>query len=99
METVMATIAFSLKLKSEVGIFHMMVPYPGTALFEKYYKDFDRPDTDWSNWSSLRCAQPYEYRQTALSKKAVWWLILWAHLRFYGNPFQLLRFMTFSLKL
>lgn len=97
LETVMSTIAFSRKLRSEVVLFHMMIPYPGTALFDKYYRDYDTPGTDWSNWCSLRLAQPYEYRQTALSKKVVWWLVVWAQLQVLLNPFQMFRLVSFSL--
>ena len=92
-ETIMSTIAFSKKLKSEMAVFAILVPLPGTPLFDKYYKDYDTPDTNWSAWYSAMRAKPYEYRHTALSNKTIWWFMIWAHLRFYLDPFQFLRLL------
>ncbi|MDD2806805.1 MAG: radical SAM protein, partial [Elusimicrobiales bacterium] len=68
-ETIMETIAFAKKLKSGVAAFVVMMPFPGTPLFDKYFKDYDKPDTDWTNWCSMVEDRPYEPRQTQLSMK------------------------------
>ena len=98
-ETVAATIAFAKKLRSATALFGMMIPLPGTPLFAKYYKDYDRPDTDWSDWCAQGLDQPYEPRQTALSKKDLARLKSRAGWKFYLNPFQVLRTMAFGLML
>jgi len=97
-ETALATIAFAKKLKSATAIFNMLIPYPGTPLFEKYYKDYDAPGTDWRFWCSEGGDRPYEPRQTALTKKDILKLRSRAYLRFYCDPFQLLRTVAFGMK-
>lgn len=98
-ETVEATIAFAKKLKSAISLFGLMIPLPGTDLFSRYYKDYDRPDTDWSDWCSQGADQPYEPRQTALSKKDLVRLKSRAGWKFYFSPFQILRTLVFALRL
>lgn len=65
--TVLETIAFAKKLRSDFASFVILIPFPGTPLFDKYYKDYDSPDTDWTNWCSQTLDRPYESRQTELS--------------------------------
>ena len=91
--TALDTISFSKKLGSELVLFGRLMPSPGTPVFEKYYKDFDRPDTDWDRWSSMLPVQPCENRHTALSQRALYWLTIWAYLRYFLDPVQLLRLM------
>jgi len=98
-ETVAATIAFAKKLRSAIAMFGIMMPLPGTALFTKYYKDYDSPDTDWTNWCAQGPDQPYEPRQTELTKKDVIRLRSAANRRFYSNPFQILRTVLYALSL
>lgn len=97
-ETVKATVAFAKKLRSATAIFNMLIPYPGTPLFEKYYKDYDDPGTDWSHWCSEGADRPYEPRQTALTKEDIFRLRSRAYWRFYLDPFQLLRTVSFGMK-
>ena len=66
-ETVSATVNFAKKLGSELVVYMVLVPYPGTRLFDKFFKEYDRPDTDWSHWTSCGPDRPYEPRQMALS--------------------------------
>lgn len=98
-ETVNATIAFAKKLRSAISLFGIMIPLPGTALFDKFYKDYDSPDTDWTDWCAQGEGQPYEPRQTALTKKDVIRLRSSANRRFYSNPFQILRTLVYALNL
>lgn len=99
LKTALDTIAFASKLKLTLAFFNITIPLPGTELFDKFYKEFDRPDTDWSDWTSQGISRPYEPRQTALSGRTLWLLMLWAHLRFYGNPFQILRILLYSMSI
>lgn len=95
-ETVRKTIAFACKLKPTIAFFSITIPMPGTELFEKYYADFDRLDTDWSRWTAQGISRPFDLRHTAISPKKLFLLFVWAHLRFYLNPLQFLR-MTMDL--
>lgn len=95
--TALATIAFAARLKPVIAFFNIAMPLPGTELFDKYYKDFDRPDTDWEGWTSQGPSRPYGHRQTAMTDRQLWLLTVWAHLRFYLNPFQMLRMLAHAL--
>lgn len=99
LKSVLATISFSKKLKSVVAVLGRLVPMPGTPVFEKYYSDFDRPDTDWDAWCSFLPVQPCENRHTELSQRAVFLLTIWANLRFYCDPVQFLRLAAYAVDL
>lgn len=89
--TMLATFFFAKRLAGMLAVFNILVPFPGTPVFEKYYKDFDRPDTDWTDWASLFHKRPYPPRHTALP----WWVqkgFMWAaSLLYYLDPFQMAR--------
>lgn len=90
-ETVLETIAFAKKLGSDRVSFVVLIPFPGTPLFDKYYKEYDSPDTDWTNWCSLLPDRPYEPRQTKLSMADLMRLNDLANQRFNSSPFQVAR--------
>lgn len=96
LETAEETIAFAVKLGSELQNIPLMIPFPGTELFEKYYKDYDRPDTDWSNWAAQGLARPYEPRQTALSTRELLGLQAKAYREMNKNPVRLFRTLIFG---
>jgi anaerobic magnesium-protoporphyrin IX monomethyl ester cyclase len=90
-ETLRETLALSRRLKSTVSMFTTLIPYPGTGIFEKYYKEFDKPDTDWTGWCAQGPFRPYEPRQTRLSGATLWRNLVWAYLSYFLSPSQLLR--------
>jgi len=91
METARGTIAFACRLKPTIAFFAITIPMPGTELFEKFYKDYDRTDTDWARWTAQGSSRPFESRHTVLPSRTLFLLLVWAHLRFYLNPLQFLR--------
>lgn len=95
-ETAEETIAFASKLGSELLNVPLMIPFPGTQLFEKYYKDYDRPDTDWNGWDSRGLNRPYLPRQTALSMRELLWLQEKTFREFNKNPVRLFRTLIFG---
>lgn len=97
-KTVRATIAFARRLGSELVTFCMMVPYPGTALFNKYFRDRDLPGTNWNYWNTAGLRRPYEPRQTRLSNSRLLGLIATAA-DYYGGPRQRRRLRAFAAKL
>lgn len=93
LSTMLATFMFAIRLGGLYAQFNILVPSPGTAVFEKYYKDFDRPDTDWTDWESIFYRRPYPPRHTKLSwgvqKFAAWT----ASFLYYLNPVQMARML------
>ena len=98
METIMETIAFAKKLKSDFAAFAVLIPFPGTFLFDKYYKDYDRPDTDWTKWCLQELDCPYEPRQTVLSMKDLVRFSVRAKLQYYLHPLRFLRMLIASIR-
>lgn len=98
METAMDTLAFAEKLGSELVNFVILIPFPGTEVFEKYYKDFDSPDTDWENWCSHDDNRPYPMRHTSLTMEQLVTLHREAGARYMRSPVRFMRAMTFWLK-
>lgn len=96
METAEATIAFACKLGSELVNIPVMVPFPGTPLFEKYYKDYDRPDTDWDGWEDNLGNRPYAPRQTALTAEELLALQGKAYRKYNMHPVRALRTLIFG---
>jgi len=97
-ETIKETIAFSKKLRSTISVFNILIPFPGTSIFEKYYKEFDKPDMDWTGWCSQWPSRPYEPRQTQLSKATLWRYTVWAWLSYFCSPSQMLRIICGAFK-
>lgn len=97
-ETILETIAFAKKLKSGLVAFNVLIPFPGTPLFDKYFKEYDSPDTDWTNWCSVVEERPYEARQTGLSMKDLMRFRILAENSFYNSPAQILRGLVSLIK-
>ncbi len=97
-ETIADTIAFAKKLKPDYAMFAILIPFPGSPIFDEYFKDYDRPDTDWSNWCLDSDGWPYEPRQTELSTEDILRLIERACLQYFLNPIRLARAMILALK-
>lgn len=95
-ETAEETIAFAAKLGSELVNIPVMIPLPGTPLFEKYYKDYDSPDTDWSDWTTKCTKRPYPPRQTALTARELAALQGKAYRRYNMHPVRMLRTIIFG---
>jgi radical SAM superfamily enzyme YgiQ (UPF0313 family) len=98
LRTLWQTYAFSFKLKPTIASYTILIPFPGTPIFEKYYKDFDRPDTDWTNWCSLGPKRPYEHRQTALSHLTLWCWSALGMVCFLLYPPHILRLLWASIR-
>lgn len=94
-ETVMETITFAKRLKSVMAGFNILIPFPGTYIFNRYYKSLNRTDTDWSKFCTVGEDIPYEPRHTNLSKKDILKLTSLAYKSYYLNLKQLLRILAF----
>lgn len=98
LETLRRTLVFSFKLKPSIASYTILIPFPGTPVFEKYYKEFDRPDTDWTNWCSLGPSRPYKHRQTSLSHRTLWAWSALGMLCFLLYPPHILRLVWASFR-
>jgi len=95
--TILETIDFAKKLKSVMAGFNILIPFPGTAIFAKYFKDLDRPETDWNNFCSVGDTIPYDPRQTkSLTRKDLMRLVSTAYREYYLNFRRLYRIMAFA---
>lgn len=93
--SILETIQFAIKLDSIMAGFNILIPYPGTPIFRKYYqKDFER-NTEWDKWNHITHDVPIDYRHTALSKDEINALRKLAIRRFYLRPYQVFRILTF----
>lgn len=97
--TVMETISFAKKLKADLVNFVILIPFPGTQVFEKYFKDYDRPDTDWSNWCEQGLDRTAPPRQTSLTMAELVRLQGVAYQKYNQNPAQVLRTLIFGMKI
>jgi radical SAM superfamily enzyme YgiQ (UPF0313 family) len=97
-ETVMETIAFAKKLKADLVNFVIFIPFPGTPIFDKYYKDYDKPETDWGNWCSQGLDRPTAPRQTALSMADLVRLHGRAYQSYNSDPLQVLRTLFYGIR-
>jgi anaerobic magnesium-protoporphyrin IX monomethyl ester cyclase len=94
-ETVRETIHFAKRLGSVMGVFNIMIPFPGSPIFHKYYRNLDRADMDWSKFCAVGDDIPYEPRHTKLSKHDMLRLTSTAYRIFYLDPRQLMRILFF----
>ncbi len=95
-QTVIETIEFARSLKSVITFFNILIPFPGTFIFKKYFSDYNNPATNWNNWCAVGDDIPYEPRQTVLSKSDILRLTSYAYKRYYFNPKQFLRIILFA---
>jgi radical SAM superfamily enzyme YgiQ (UPF0313 family) len=95
-QTVMETIEFAKRLKSVMAGFNMLIPFPGTHIFRKYFSDYDSPETNWDNWCSVGDDIPYEPRQTTLSRSDILRLTSYAYRKYYLSPEQIYRIVSFA---
>lgn len=95
-QTIEETIRFAIELRAVQSVFNLLIPFPGTPIFYKYYRDFDRPGMDWSNFCAVGEDIPYEPRQTKLPRKALLGHASRAFLRYYLDFGQLARLFFFA---
>lgn len=94
-ETVYETIDFAIKLDSIMAGFNILVPYPGTAIFKKYYQKDFKDNNDWSKWNHITHDVPIDYRHTPLSKQEIDQLRKTAIRKYYLRPRQVFRIIAF----
>jgi len=94
-ETVEETAEFAIKLDAIMSGFNILIPYPGTAIFKKYYEKDFLNNTNWEKWNHITHEVPIDYRHTELSKAALDELRKECIRRYYLRPRQMLRLLVF----
>jgi anaerobic magnesium-protoporphyrin IX monomethyl ester cyclase len=94
-ETVRDSVDFAIQLDSIMAGFNILIPYPGTPIFKRYYqKDFEN-NTDWERWNHITHDIPIDYRHTSLKKGELDSLRKAAIRKYYLRPRQIFRILTF----
>lgn len=86
--TIKKTIRFAKELKPTLAFFNMMIPYPGTEIFEKDYQYLIKLD-DWHGFVAIGPSAPVGGGM--LSKKQIQKLVFFANISFYFRLPQLFR--------
>lgn len=90
--TVAKTINFAKELKPTLAFFNMLVPYPGTTVFEKFYKD---KITDFTNMDNFVAIGPRaSVEPISFTKKELQKYIVHANVIFYIRLKQLWRILS-----
>ena len=92
-ESVQRTINFAKELKSVFAAFSLMVPFVGTPIFNKYYKDMVNDIHNWQDWSSIADQFSVEPKHTVLSNKELLQYTNKAYIAYYGRFSQIIRIL------
>ena len=87
-ETLAETLAFARKLNPDFVVFCMLIPFPGTALFQEAVKRgfIDLRNVEWDQYMNLMSTDPPPVNMSVLSNEE---LIAWSKKAFrelYFNP-------------
>jgi len=91
-QTIAKTIRFAKELKPTLAFFNMLIPYPGTEIFEKYYKDKIDDFGKLDNFVAIGPEASVE--PISFSKKEMLRYIFRANMSFYSRPQQLWRILS-----
>ena len=92
----------TIDLACELGFnfvkFPIMIPYPGSEVFETYLKDETFADEDWEKFSMYTGDEPYTTRwlPAGQTKEVLLRMQRRGMIRFYSRPDRLLRLLTES---
>ena len=83
-QTALKTIRFAIELNPTLALFYIMVPYPGTALFEKHLKDKFYESPNWEDFVISKGAAMIELE--TVSREELKRLLALAHRKYYFRP-------------
>lgn len=89
-ETINKTIKFALKTSPTLAFFNILVPYPGTAIFEKFI-NVPINQIDWQNFVAIGVNPVGDIGH--LSKRQLQLYVLKANFLFYFRPTQIYRIL------
>ncbi|MDP2168743.1 MAG: radical SAM protein [Thermodesulfovibrionales bacterium] len=86
LEELRQTVDFAVRLKPTFSFFNMLVPYPGTEEFERFFADVPLSSMDWKDFVAVGVNAVVRNSNFNLRKE-----IFRANMRFYARPSQLFR--------
>lgn len=90
--TIAKTVRLAKELKPTLAFFNMLIPYPGTEMFEKFYKD---KIDDFGNLDDFVAIGPKaSVEPINFTKRQMQNYIFRANLSFYSRPIQLWRILN-----
>ena len=89
-ETVKRTLHFVKKLKPDLAIYHIVVPYPGTDFYIEAIKNEWIITDDWEKFNERQSVLSYP----DFTAKDIEHAQRWAYIHFYMDPFYLFRQFT-----
>lgn len=90
-ETVMKTIRFAIELNPTLALFYIMVPYPGTEMFDKYLKEEFIKNPRWEDFVISKGAALIELE--TLSRDELRSLLAVALRKYYMRPKAILNIL------
>ena len=79
------TVKFALKLRSQMALFYLPVPYPGTELLELCRLEGGlQPNAKWEDYSALDFSNPV-YVNPLIGKEKMQELLSLAYKKYYSN--------------
>jgi len=95
-EESLQTIKFAKSLPLDFTRFNLLVPYPGTEIYERIKKEGRNFKNDWNNFITVAGFGnvPLAYIPQGRTEKEMRRLQLWANLTFYLRPRQLWMLLT-----
>ncbi|MBN1824468.1 MAG: cobalamin-dependent protein [Endomicrobiales bacterium] len=92
------TVRFAISLKAVITGFSILIPFPGTAIFQQYYREKVKEIKDWSNWCSVGDDIPFDYTHTELSREELLKIVAGAYRRYYLRLPQIIRLLSFGFR-
>ncbi len=91
-KSIMKTINFSIKLNPDIAKFGVLVPYPGTKVYDIYK---DRLKT--TNWSKFTVSGKPIFEHENMTSQELWDLYVYATRKFYFRPSKISYFLKTAL--
>jgi anaerobic magnesium-protoporphyrin IX monomethyl ester cyclase len=97
-DTIRQTVEFARSLPLTMAGFSVLIPYPGTMVYETHYKPDPRKPVNYDNFvgSSGLCYVPEYTGVTGLDVSELPGLVSYAQKRFYLRPRQILRMLKYA---
>jgi radical SAM superfamily enzyme YgiQ (UPF0313 family) len=99
-EDCLETIKFAKKLDCTIAKFNIVVPYPGTSLFDRYMKGFKIDDSErfmsWLDWSHQNTCNDAFYVSDTMRNEELVELQRKAMFEFYCRPKAILRHLRLT---
>lgn len=91
-ETIEKTIKFAKELKPNLAFFNSLIPYPGTEVYDKYYKSKFEDSEKWKDFVAIGVNPVVELEN--LSARDIQKYVYQANTQFYLRPLHMLHLIS-----